>query len=149
MPPYFRFKCNCCGHQVETSGPHEFYRDREGRLKPCGHPLPTKEALERGIAGLYLDLYCTECGEVSSVVTVEYDKRIEGWSPFRHLIHGMASESSEGPEEKLCPSCGKKSLIFTPDSTAPEGESDEGKSLLGPCLLCGKGHLVFEEMVMS
>lgn len=149
MPPYYRFKCDNCDFWVETSGPHEFYRDKKGRIKPCGHPLPTEEAMKRGIAGLYMDLYCTTCGMVLSVVTVEYKKRIKGWSPFRHLIHGEASEDSEGPEEQLCPSCGKKSLVLTPGSVPLEGESDEGKALLGPCLRCGMGNLVFARMYMT
>ena len=150
MPPYFSFKCNNCGCEVVTSGPHEFYRDRLGRMKPCGHPFPSEEALKWGIAGLFLDLYCTECGGVSSIVMEEYDKRIMGWSPFRHLIHAEAMNNAEDPETKPCPSCGGEgTLVFLPDCSTSEGRLEEGITSLGPCRRCWNGQILFEEKLRS
>ena len=38
MAAFSKWKCERCGFTGETSGPHEFYRDDHGELRPYGHP---------------------------------------------------------------------------------------------------------------
>jgi len=69
MGAAYSHTCNECGHVVRTSGPWEFYRDKEGKRKPYGHPAPTsREAAEAGIYGLSAELYCPECGKTYDII---------------------------------------------------------------------------------
>jgi len=70
--------CSDCGYSVSTSGPSEFYRDREGKRKIYGHPDPLSfEALERGIYGFSGEVYCPNCDKVFDLVLVELKKPFE------------------------------------------------------------------------
>ena len=69
----YQFQCSSCDFKAETSGPWEFYRDKEGRRLDYGHPCPVSEAARSaGIAGLYADMFCLDCGEASEHILVEY-----------------------------------------------------------------------------
>ena len=40
MGASYIYECDKCGYTFHTSGPWEFYRNREGKLKDYGHPSP-------------------------------------------------------------------------------------------------------------
>lgn len=94
----YEWKCTACGYKVETSGPHEFYRDTKNRRKPYGHPGPlSQEAAERGIKGFSTLAYCPECDKVKDAVLVEFEKPRDYFGAW-----GRCSE----PSELRCPECG-------------------------------------------
>ena len=105
-------ECDKCGYTFHTSGPWEFYRDREGKLKDYGHPAPrSREAEALGIKGLYGEMYCHICDKVRKIILVEFknpsDDSLSVWT-------GRCE-----PEEKYmkegaikCTKCGNKNLIF-------------------------------------
>ncbi len=65
MGAQYQFICNNekCDHTLTTSGPWEFYRDAEGKMKDYGHPVPfSDDAAESGVQGFYADMFCADCG---------------------------------------------------------------------------------------
>lgn len=94
------WKCSNCDYTILTSGPHEFYRDKSGQLKPYGHPgASTKEAEEAGIKGFYVHWYCPECRQVEDVILAEFGEardELTAWG-------GLGEPSSQ--HEPLCPKC--------------------------------------------
>ncbi len=97
MAVWYVHRCGNCGYIIETSGQHEFYRDKDGKRKSYGHPTPaSKEAEECGICGWYAKEYCVSCDEVIEVVTEEYEEpepKTRFWSDW--------SEGPEFPEQML------------------------------------------------
>ena len=125
---YF-LRCDSCEFERETSGPWEFYRTPEGRLKDYGHPVArSEEAEEAGIHGLYGNLYCPACGRVRRrVVLVEFrqptDDKLGIWA-------GRIEPSEESVEKvPACRECGGVDLILQPpeDRELPCPECSEGK----------------------
>ena len=72
---YDEWQCSQCGNKVGTGGPWEFYRDKEGRRQPYGHPEPCpREAREAGIKGFSFLTYCPKCNSVKDLILVEFQK---------------------------------------------------------------------------
>jgi len=114
MGAAYSHTCNECGHVVRTSGPWEFYRDKEGKRKPYGHPAPTsREAAEAGIYGLSAELYCPECGKTYDIIIVEFK---EPTSDTLRLWSGQCEPKDDFKEEGAvrCPGCGRSDLILGP-----------------------------------
>ena len=131
MGAVFEHKCTSCGYSVSTSGPWEFYRDKNGQMTPYGHPVPaSKEAQERGIYGFYGTLYCPICDATHEIILVEFKE------PCRRSIQAWGGEFEPKEEYQKkdavkCPSCGSIALLFGP---AKE------KQLV--CQHCGKGMMI-------
>ena len=70
----YEYACDNGGRQVSTSGPWEFYRKDEGKIKSYGHPDPSsEEAKNHGIAGLMGSTYCIQCDRVfHRIVIIDY-----------------------------------------------------------------------------
>jgi len=105
-------ECDKCGYTFHTSGPWEFYRNREGKLKNYGHPVPfSREAEVLGIKGLYGEMYCHICDKVRKIILVEFK------NPSRNSLSMWTGRCE--PEDKYkkegvikCPKCGNKNMIF-------------------------------------
>ena len=116
MGAVFEHKCNSCGYSVSTSGPWEFYRKKNGRMEPYGHPVPvSKEAQERGIYGLYGNLYCPICDATHEIILVEFKE------PCRRSIQAWGGEFEPKDEYKKkdvvkCPSCDNTELVLYPEA---------------------------------
>lgn len=63
--------CHACGYAVKTSGPWEFFRDRDGQRQFAGHPGYSVEALPAGIAGYTARIYCPDCDTESEIVVLD------------------------------------------------------------------------------
>jgi len=127
----YRHRCDGCGYEVSTSGAWEFYRDRRGRRRPYGHPVPRSEtARRRGIYGLSVEVYCPGCDKVSDAVLVEFVKpcheSIMVWS-------GQCEPKEEFRREDAvrCPRCGSTDLLL---------EAVDEKEVA--CPRCRKGRLI-------
>ncbi len=128
MGAWYSHKCDNCSYEVQTDGPWEFYRDKNGKRKPYGHPIPcSTEAEESGIAGLSGSLYCSKCDHVSEMILVEFKK------PTNEKLHVWDGRLE--PEDKYkkegavkCPKCGNTDLLF--------GENNE---IEFKCPRCKKG----------
>jgi len=102
MATFWHHRCDTCGYEFDTSGSHEFYRDKEGRLVDFGHPLPSShEAVEAGVAGFYGRMWCLQHDVNVRVVIQEFLEPVDRfagiWTPGKH------------PEKQVsiaCPSCG-------------------------------------------
>jgi uncharacterized protein YbaR (Trm112 family) len=107
----FAWTCDHCGHSVRTSGPWEFYRDREGRRKPYGHPVPiSQEAKDAGVSGLSGELYCPNCDEVFDVIRVEFKRPTSNpWSKDNE-----PTDEFKGKDRVTCPRCRVSLLIAAP-----------------------------------
>ena len=128
MASGYWFKCDNCGYSFETSGLHEFYRDRQGNRKPYGHPCAiSMEAQMSGIHGLSADLYCPTCDKVHDLVVVEYKRPTGDTNAMRA---GRCEPSEDSPKEVKCPDCGNTELVLG---------YREAPQL--PCPRCGKGTL--------
>ena len=127
----YLFTCDKCGHKVATSGPWEFYRDKQGKRKDYGHPVPvSREAGRAGIHGLYGTLYCVECGKTCEVILVEFK------TPAREamdVLFGRCEPKAEYQKDDAvtCLDCGGADLIL--------GPPEEGRV---PCPKCKEGTLV-------
>jgi hypothetical protein len=123
--------CDGCGYRVRTSGPWEFYRDDEGRVRDYGHPAPvSKEAIEAGIHGLMGRHYCPRCDKVSRVIVVEFVEPYRGRGSV--WLEGAAVKPEYKREGAVkCPRCGAIELILEP--------AEEGGP---PCPRCRGGTLV-------
>ena len=105
-------ECDKCGYTFHTSGPWEFYRNREGKLKNYGHPVPfSREAEVLGIKGLYGEMYCHICDKVRKIILVEFK------NPSNDSLSVWTGRCE--PEDKCkkegaikCPECGNKNMIF-------------------------------------
>jgi len=121
----YTYRCPECLRKYGTSGPWEFYRDDKGRRMPYGHPGPyTQEAALRGIAGLFADMLCLDCGQEVNVVLEEFNKK-----PVKSILSWIGLKKENNDTEK-CPACGSRKLLLSP----PE------KTLI-TCPSCGKGQL--------
>lgn len=133
MASFYTFECNKCKHRVNTSGPHEFYRNKKGNMKPYGHPVPiSKEAAEMGISGLTIEFYCPKCDKNFETIIVEYkkptDDKLAMWS-------GALEPKDEYKNKDVfrCPKC-DEILIFNPE---------EFKNI--KCSRCKEGIFIFDE----
>lgn len=130
MGAKFVHQCDNCGYSVSTSGPWEFYRDNNGNLKPFGYPGPMcEEAEQRGIYGLYAELYCPSCDEVRTVVLFEAEKPSNPASSANGSMPAPRNEFKRRHAPR-CPECGNTHLLFTPAT----------KEVI--CPRCKKGKLV-------
>ena len=131
MGTIYTLKCDHCGYEITTSGPWEFYRDENGKIKPYGHPIPASaEAMERGVYGLMADMYCPKCGKIRRVVLVEFDE------PCEDTLMIWSGRCEEEKMEVKCPVCGNTHLILEPE---------EGIK----CPKCGKGTLTIQSVLVS
>ena len=138
MGTSYTYKCDHCGYKVYSNGPWEFYRDKNGVIKPYGHPVPmSKEAAKCGITGLTYNLYCPKCDKTSEVITVEFKK-----STKESLdVWGGVAEPLDKYKDKdvvKCPKCGNTHLLFG------EGQEEEFK-----CPKCEKGKFIVDMIIMS
>ena len=129
MGLYTRYKCRDCRFEAELGGPEEFYIDAEGKRQFYGHPVPvSEEAVERGIAGFWLRLWCDECRREREVVIAEFDtprqRPSEAWGDLQ-------IDQAAGVEPK-CPKCGSKQLREVLDDDT--------------CPRCAKGRLQAQRM---
>ncbi len=141
MASFIKLVCTECGYEVETSGLHEFYRDKSGKRKLYGHPIPTsKEAEERGIYGFSAELYCPICDEVFDLIVVEYKRPCKEELNYLKVWFDMVEPKDEYREddEVRCPKCGNTELILEPE------EDEEVK-----CPRCKRGILKTEYVVQS
>ena len=134
----YSLKCNTCLYSVETSGPWEFYRDEKGRRHVFGHPVPVSEkAVQRGIYGLFEEVYCPTCEKVVKAILVEFKEPcrdpLQMWS-------GQCEPMDEYKKESAvkCPKCRNKYLILEPDNDHPPS-----------CPKCEKGTLIGFEAWIS
>jgi len=111
MASFYRHKCNHCGYEFQTSGPHEFYRDREGKIKPYGHPVPiSKEAEEIGVCGFLGDVYCPNCDQVyKDIILAEFTQSVKN-----SLKLWAGDWAPKDPKPASCPRCGNTNLILEP-----------------------------------
>lgn len=113
MGSMYKSRCDECGYEASTSGPWEFYRNRRGKMKPYGHPVPTsREAAENGISGLYGTLMCLDCGKVFDAVLLELEEPFRGQFFWIYLSELKAKQDMDEP---VCPDCGSERLMLDPD----------------------------------
>lgn len=123
MATFFHHTCDTCGYEFDTSGPHEFYRDKRGRVADYGHPVPcSREARESGVSGFYGKMWCLKCDASADIVLREFREPVgrdeDIWTPGQH------------PEKDVtiaCTACGDETPIL--------GEAPLGREV--PCPRCG------------
>jgi transcription elongation factor Elf1 len=123
MATFYHHHCDSCGYSFTTSGPHEFYRDFDGRLADYGHPLPSSlDAELAGVYGFYGNMWCLQCHTNIEVVMREFVKPVDRhqdiWTPGAH---------PERPVRIVCPICGDDSPVL--------GDRPFGTRI--PCPKCG------------
>ena len=125
-------ECDKCGYTFHTSGPWEFYRNREGKLKDYGHPIPmSEEAKTQGIKGLYGEMYCHICDKVRRIILVEFkNSSSDSLSVWTGRCEPEDKYKKEGAIK--CPKCGNKNLIF-------EVEEDDKEEII--CPRCKEGKI--------
>lgn len=129
MATIWQHKCASCDYTFETSGPHEFYLDAEGKLADYGHPLASsREAESAGISGFYGRMWCLNRDESVTVVVREFEHPVG-----RHDGIWMPGALPVKPVVVECPACGDDSPVM--------GDRPFGKSV--PCPKCG-GNLICE-----
>lgn len=101
-----------------------------GNEKPYGHPVAfSREAEERGIAGLHADLYCPACDRVHDLIVVEFKRptsdKLAMWAGAVEPTEHYARE-----DVVRCPGCGRTDLLLGPE---------EGREV--PCPRCSRGRL--------
>jgi len=134
----YLLKCDVCQYSVETSGPWEFYRDYKGRRHEYGHPCPkSEEAEQRGIYGLFGELYCPKCDKVVNVVLVEFTEPI---SDSYKVWSGRCEPKDIYKKEDAvkCPKCKNTHLILSPDNDHPQS-----------CPKCKRGSLIGSGVYIS
>lgn len=114
MGIHFEHRCDTCGIEFRTDGLLEFYRDEEGSVCVAGHPTPSREALERGIAGTCCRAWCRDCRKTVLVVESELEHAADagplGWAEL-----GWAER-----RKPVCPECGGTDLVVGEASPCPE-----------------------------
>ena len=106
----YTYTCNNCGHTVYTSGPHLFYRDNSGNLKPYGHPSPiSEEARRRGIWGSYAILYCYRCDRTYKLVL--YERGVAAQLKCPECSNTDFNFGKEGDTGITCPQCKNGKLM--------------------------------------
>ncbi len=124
-------KCDRCGHSVETSGPWEFYRDAEGKIKEYGHPGPvSREAEDAGVYGFTAILYCPTCDKTFEAVLVEFKEPCK-FVPGAWTGRCEPKEEFTRPNAVKCSQCGKVDLLLGPAKENPP-----------TCPRCKQGKLV-------
>lgn len=114
MGACFAIKCKNCSFDVKTDGPWEFYRDNDGKMQDYGHPCPVSdEASEHGIGGLYANMFCPRCGQISKVVLVEYEIPVKSAFELWLKADGDIDEYLEENPLK-CERCGCNELMLEP-----------------------------------
>jgi len=110
----YKFECAKCGYVVRTSGPWEFYWDKNGERQDYGHPTPLSyEALEAGVAGFSGVLYCPVCDKVSDIILVEFETPAEdALTVWTGNYHPMPEYRKQGAVK--CPHCDNTDLILAP-----------------------------------
>ena len=122
MATFWHHRCDTCGYTFDTSGSHEFYRDKDGWLADFGHPLPSSpEAAEAGVAGFYGRMWCLQHDVNVEVVMREFCEPVDrfagiwtsGKHPEKHVIiacpicgdvEPVMGDRPFGPEIQ-CPKC--------------------------------------------
>ncbi len=112
MASFFTHRCDQCGYEVETSGPHEFYRDEKGEIRWYGHPVPaSEEARKAGVHGLIHTCYCPKCDKKFNHIVLEFPKPVavdrRKDSPWFHLNEGKTNQNP-----LKCPDCGNTEIVF-------------------------------------
>lgn len=125
------FECNNCGYSFSTSGPWEFRRDKNGKIKLCGHPM-TAENERKGIEGLIAYLYCKQCDQVVEAILEEYKNTkfnvLDVWEQKQENSNDNAGNVFESA---VCPKCHKQELFICFE--------EENSSI--KCPRCEEGHI--------
>lgn len=100
--------CQHCGYVVTTAGDIEYYLDAEGERKIYGHPrAASQEALERGIYGMYDELWCPLCDKVYICTTWA------AYEPCKDLRTLWAIGYDLGIDiDPKCPECGNENMLL-------------------------------------
>ncbi len=129
----YEYTCDNCGRHISTSGPWEFYRNDEGKIKSYGHPGPwSEEAKNHDIAGLMGSLYCIQCDRVfHNVVMVEFKTpSLDSLSVWWGRNEPQDIYKDKGSVK--CPKCGNTSLILEIEDEIVCPRCKKGK-LIGGC----------------
>ena len=106
MAAFSKWKCERCGFTVETSGPHEFYRDDNVELLPYGHPtVGSEEAEEKGVKGFYICGYCIQCDSAKVIIIREFNSPIHNW--HCHILDNNEVKSFK----PICGECGTRLIL--------------------------------------
>ena len=94
------WRCNNCGHIVNTSGPWELYSNTAVKRRIYWHRRPVSEdANNPGIKGYFVKWYCPHCREVVDSVEIESKEHINYWEQWNQPEVGLLTIA-------FCPSCG-------------------------------------------
>jgi len=94
------WKCNNCGHIVDTSGPWELYPNTAEKRRIYWDPRSvSKKARKSGIKGYFVKWYCPQCRTVVDSVEIELEEQVDLYEQWN---------KSEMPllPKALCPACG-------------------------------------------
>lgn len=134
MGSWYTYSCNKCGKTYKTSGPWEFFRDKKGRIKQYGHPVPlSREAEKAGVHGLTGNVLCLDCGqEARGLVLCEYKSPVKDEYKLRMWAGQVELKDKSKKQVPQCPGCGSEKMVLSPPR-------DRRKKL--KCPGCGKGNL--------
>ncbi|MFP4661861.1 MAG: hypothetical protein ACLFPF_06720 [Halanaerobiales bacterium] len=139
MGENFTYQCSKCEKKYNTSGPWEFYRNKEGKRMPYGFPGPvTQEARFSGVEGLFADMLCLDCGNEVNVIIEEFNRRAVESKGFKGFSKFMSILKKEKESAVRCPNCKSVNLFLS-----EEGEmSTDGGETGVTCPDCKEGKLI-------
>jgi hypothetical protein len=111
MAPWYYRECDHCNYPVLTSGPWEFYRDRDGRKQNLRYEIYETRDRNRRVDGLWGEVYCFECETVFDVVLVEFKE------PSQDSVQALAGlpepkDEFRNKDAVKCPRCGGTNLLL-------------------------------------
>ena len=123
MPYVYLYQCGSCGFDAEITVCREFQRLPDGSRIDYQYPDPDLyEWPPRRVAGLWSHLWCSGCGTVRPLITVELE------DPAEHPVQAFLAAEARGltgAETGPCPECGAQ-LLLEPES-APCPRCPEGR----------------------
>ncbi|MFW6287237.1 MAG: hypothetical protein ACOC2J_00630 [bacterium] len=139
MGENYTYQCSECEKKFNTSGPWEFYRNKEGKRMPYGFPGPlTQEARLRGVEGFFADMLCLDCGNEVNVIIEEFNRRpveSKGFKGFSKFL-SMIKKEKEG--KIRCPNCKSTNLFLSEKGKITVENKETGVA----CPDCGEGKLI-------
>lgn len=108
MPRHQVNKCNECGLEVSTSGPHTFTRVGDGELVFVPHPEPM--TWKHGYRGAGSRVFCSDCLNHSFIIDVEFDETYDDYFLFIDMVR-MAYGKLLGKSGPVC-GCGSNKIIY-------------------------------------
>jgi hypothetical protein len=116
MGATYRYRCDRCGLEAETSGPWPFYRDEQDRLLMYGDPEPVSDqARRRGIHGHLASVFCLDCRTGSPVILE---------------LRGSSAPGTETGRPACFPRCGGSRLLLELDPQRPPARPAYRRRLL-------------------